>query len=37
MDADSIAKKIIQIYEDNVVDFQSYNKNKKIDFKKNST
>ncbi|MDC0232709.1 1-deoxy-D-xylulose-5-phosphate synthase [Pelagibacteraceae bacterium] len=27
MDADSIAKKIIQIYEDNVVDFQSYNKN----------
>ena len=29
MDADSIAKKIIQIYEDNVVNFQSYNKNKR--------
>ncbi len=27
MDADSIAKKIIQIYEDNVVNFQSFNKN----------
>ncbi len=27
MDADSIAKKIRQIYEDNVVDFQYYNKN----------
>ena len=27
MDADSIAKKIIQIYENNVVNFQSYNKN----------
>ncbi len=29
MDADSIAKKIIQIYEDNVVNFQSYNENKR--------
>ena len=27
MDADSIAKKIIQIYEDKVVNFQSFNKN----------
>ena len=27
MDANSIAKKIIKIYEDNIVDFQSYNKN----------
>ena len=27
MDADSIAKKILQIYENNVVNFQSYNKN----------
>ncbi len=27
MDADSIAKKIIQIYQDNVVNFQSFNKN----------
>ena len=27
MDADSIAKKIIQIYEDNVINFQSFNKN----------
>ena len=27
MDANSIAKKIIKFYQDNVIDFQSYNKN----------
>ena len=27
MDADSISKKILKIYEDNVINFQSYNKN----------
>ncbi len=29
MDANSITKKIKQIYEDNVIDFQTYNKNRK--------
>ena len=29
MDAESIVKKIRQIYEDNILDFQSYNKNKR--------
>jgi 1-deoxy-D-xylulose-5-phosphate synthase len=29
MDANSIAKKIIKFYHDNIIDFQSYNKNKK--------
>ena len=29
MDPNSIAKKIIKFYQDNVIDFQSYNKNKK--------
>ena len=31
MDAYSIANKILRYFEDNVIDFQSYNKNKKID------
>jgi len=29
MDANSITRKIKQIYDDNIIDFQSYNKNKK--------
>ena len=29
MDANSLAKKIIKFYQDNIIDFQSYNKNKK--------
>ena len=27
MDADSIANKIIKFYQDNVIDFETYNKN----------
>ena len=29
MNAESIVEKIIKIYEDNVLDFQTYNKNKR--------
>ena len=29
MDANSIAQKVIKFYQDNVIDFQSYNQNKK--------
>ena len=37
MDANSIAKKIIEFYQSNIINFQSYNNSTKIDFKKTTT
>ncbi len=37
MDANSIAKKIIEFYQSNIINFQSYNNSTKIDFKKTKT